>query len=340
MPFGQVVMGPPGCGKTTYCHGMELYMLGTGRQVAVVNLDPANDSLPYTPAIDINDLVCLEQVMEELKLGPNGGLIYCIDYLEKNLDWLQEKMEPLKKANCYFMLDLPGQVDANCYFMFDLPGQVELFTTHSALRSIVDTMTNVWNLRLAAVVLIDAHLYISALLLSLGTMLHLEMPHINVLSKVDLLRQYGQLDFQLDFYTEVQDLGYLVAIMERGPLKQGSHFAKKYRKLSEGLCGVVEEYGLVSYIPLAIQDQRSVKSVLEQADKANGFVMANLASKSPYPEFVYGYTSQNETDALMSYQEKYVDGDAENAAAVQPKDDSLQIIERLIGQVENTSITQ
>jgi hypothetical protein len=35
--------------------------------------------------------------------------------------------------------------------------------------------------------------YISALLLSLSTMLHLELPHVNVLSKVDLVPQYGQL---------------------------------------------------------------------------------------------------------------------------------------------------
>ncbi len=35
--------------------------------------------------------------------------------------------------------------------------------------------------------------YISALLLSLNTMLHLELPHINVLSKIDLVRQYGKL---------------------------------------------------------------------------------------------------------------------------------------------------
>ena len=35
--------------------------------------------------------------------------------------------------------------------------------------------------------------YISALLLSLNTMLHLEMPHVNVLSKIDLIRQYGKL---------------------------------------------------------------------------------------------------------------------------------------------------
>lgn len=73
MPFGQIVLGPPGSGKTTYCNGMLQYMRATGRPVAVVNLDPANDLLPYKPDVDISDLVCLEEVMEQLKLGPNGG---------------------------------------------------------------------------------------------------------------------------------------------------------------------------------------------------------------------------------------------------------------------------
>lgn len=65
--------------------------------------------------------------------------------------------------------------------------------------------------RLAAVHLVDAHLcsdpakYISALLLSLSTMLHLELPHVNLLSKIDLIEQYGKLHFNLDFYTEVRD---------------------------------------------------------------------------------------------------------------------------------------
>ena len=63
--------------------------------------------------------------------------------------------------------------------------------------------------RLAAVHLVDAHLctdpakYISALLLSLSSMLHLELPHVNLLSKIDLIEQYGKLQFNLDFYTEV-----------------------------------------------------------------------------------------------------------------------------------------
>ena len=53
--------------------------------------------------------------------------------------------------------------------------------------------------QLAAVHLCDAHYitdaskYISVLLLSLRAMLHLELPHINVLSKIDLISQYGDL---------------------------------------------------------------------------------------------------------------------------------------------------
>ena len=57
--------------------------------------------------------------------------------------------------------------------------------------------------------LVDAHLctdeskYMSALLLSLASMLHLEMPHVNVLSKMDVLQSYGPLAFNIDFYSSV-----------------------------------------------------------------------------------------------------------------------------------------
>lgn len=97
--WGQVVVGPPGAGKTTYCAGMQQFLSLGGRKVAVVNLDPANDSaLPYTPAVDVGELVALEGVQAELGLGPNGGLVWCIDFLEKNLDWLAEQLAPLEEG--------------------------------------------------------------------------------------------------------------------------------------------------------------------------------------------------------------------------------------------------
>ena len=58
-----------------------------------MNLDPANICIPYEPDIDVAGLIALERVMSELDLGPNGGLIYCLEYLEKNLDWLVEQLK-------------------------------------------------------------------------------------------------------------------------------------------------------------------------------------------------------------------------------------------------------
>lgn len=67
--WGQVVVGPPGSGKSTYCTGMQQFLGLAGRRVAVVNLDPANDATAYTPAVDIGDLVSLEAVQVGAGLG-------------------------------------------------------------------------------------------------------------------------------------------------------------------------------------------------------------------------------------------------------------------------------
>jgi GTPase SAR1 family protein len=57
---------------------------------------------------DIRELISLEDVMEELKLGPNGGLIYCMEYLEENLeDWFSEQMEDYIDDD-YLIFDCPG----------------------------------------------------------------------------------------------------------------------------------------------------------------------------------------------------------------------------------------
>jgi len=48
--------------------------------------------------------------MEEFKLGPNGSMIYCIEFLKTNLQWLVKKIKSLHKEKGikYFVFDLPG----------------------------------------------------------------------------------------------------------------------------------------------------------------------------------------------------------------------------------------
>ena len=99
---------------------MQQFLSAIGRKCSVVNLDPANERTSYPCAIDIRDLIALEDVMTEEELGPNGGVLYALEELEQNGEWLVEGLEGLGED----------------YVLFDCPGQVELFTHHSSLRNV------------------------------------------------------------------------------------------------------------------------------------------------------------------------------------------------------------
>ena len=43
---------------------------------------------------DIRDLISVDDVMAEMQLGPNGALIFCMEYLlEDDSGWLTEQLE-------------------------------------------------------------------------------------------------------------------------------------------------------------------------------------------------------------------------------------------------------
>ena len=138
---------------------------------------------------------------EPLRLGPNGGLVYCIEHLEANFEWLASKLQ-----NDF----------SDRYLIIDCPGQVELFTHNNAIKNIISRLEKECSVRLCAVHLVDSHYcadaskFVAVCLTSLTTMLQLELPHVNLLSKVDLIEKYGKLDFNIDYYTEVLDLEYLI----------------------------------------------------------------------------------------------------------------------------------
>ncbi|TCD71005.1 hypothetical protein EIP91_000503 [Steccherinum ochraceum] len=265
MPFGEVVCGSPGSGKSTYCYGKHQLFSALNRPIAIVNLDPANETIPYPCDIDISSLITLQDAMKELGLGPNGGMLYCMEYLEANYDWLEDRLKEL---------------GPDAYVLFDLPGQVELSTNHESVKRIVKRLEKS-GFRLAAVHLCDAHYvtdaskYISVLMLSLRAMLHLELPHINVLSKVDLLKQYGDLDFNLDFYTEVQDLSHLENAL--------STASPRFAALNMAICSLIEDFSLVGFETLAVEDKESMLNLTHTIDKATGCVFVPPAT-TPLPK--------------------------------------------------------
>jgi len=70
--------------------------------------DPANENIPYVPIVDVAELITVEDAMQHLTLGPNGALMYSMEFLIQNLDWLWRKLEPIRDH--YLLIDCPGQV--------------------------------------------------------------------------------------------------------------------------------------------------------------------------------------------------------------------------------------
>lgn len=230
--------------------------------------------------------------MTEYNLGPNGGLIFCMEYLEKNLDWLLTKLDAF-----------PGH-----YFIFDCPGQVELYTHHDSMCNIVAQLQK-RGFRITSVHLVDSFYcnspsnYIAALLVSLSTMLQLELPHVNVLSKIDMVEKFGKLDMNLEFYTTATDLEYLNFALDRED-KSG-----RFSELNRTLCELIEDFALVSFTTLNINDKESVAKLVRMIDKSNGYVYSALDGDSTLLQAIATADADFEYYRVGAVQEKYMDSD-------------------------------
>ena len=84
-------------------------------------------------------------------------------------------------------------------FSFLFLGQIELYTHIPVMRHIVDTLRS-WNFNLCAIFTVDAQFmveaskFVSGVLSALSTMITLEIPHVNVMTKVDLLSKKAKKD--------------------------------------------------------------------------------------------------------------------------------------------------
>jgi len=272
--FGTLVMGPAGAGKSTFCTGLIQHLQNNKRPCFYVNLDPAAEDFAFEPDLDIKDLISLEDVMEEMSLGPNGGLIYCFEFLMENLDFLTDPLE---------------EVTDDYLIVFDMPGQIELYTHVPILPGLVKTlMHGSLNIRMCAAYLLEATFVIdrpkffSGTLSAMSAMLMLEMPHINILSKMDLvkgqvakreLKRFVQVDADLieddpsRRTTDEEDNRKYRDPATTESLMSGSAF----HKLNKAVAQLIDDFSMVSYLKLDVQDEDSLNAILSYIDDAIQF---------------------------------------------------------------------
>uniref|UniRef100_A0A1E1XCX4 GPN-loop GTPase 3 n=1 Tax=Amblyomma aureolatum TaxID=187763 RepID=A0A1E1XCX4_9ACAR len=250
MRYAQLVMGPAGSGKSTYCSTIAKHCEAIGRVVHIVNLDPAAEYFDYNVSFDIRTLISVDDVMqdEELRFGPNGALVFCFEYLAENVEWLQEQV---------------GE-DSDDYYLFDCPGQIELYTHLDVMKRLVQTLET-WDFRICGVFLIDSQFlvdtskFFSGVLSALAAMVNFEIPHVNVITKMDLLNKAGRR--KISRFLEP----------DTSLLLEDSRLDERHSRLSEAIARVVEEFSLVKFMPLNIKVEESIGDLLLVIDNAIQF---------------------------------------------------------------------
>lgn len=130
--------------------------------------------------------------------------------------------------------------------------------------------------------------FLSAALLVAVSMYRLALPHVNVLTKIDLLATHykDSLPFNIDFYTECTNLNPLTRYIDepfnanvkpqdmpevlspnlddeptetdekksQSARTRTDVFKQKHKRMTAGLCDLLTDYGMVSFIPCNIED--------------------------------------------------------------------------------------
>eukprot|EP00578_Thalassiosira_sp_NH16_P014910 CAMPEP_0181108020 /NCGR_PEP_ID=MMETSP1071-20121207/17399_1 /TAXON_ID=35127 /ORGANISM="Thalassiosira sp., Strain NH16" /LENGTH=281 /DNA_ID=CAMNT_0023191579 /DNA_START=68 /DNA_END=913 /DNA_ORIENTATION=+ len=246
------------------------------RRIHVANLDPAAEHFRYDVAFDIRDLISVDDVMDELQLGPNGSLVYCMEYLLENMDWLEEALD---------------SYDDDEYLIIDCPGQIELYTHIPVMNKIIDQLRT-WGYsdNMVSVFIVDATFvtdpakFISGSLLALSAMISMQLPHVNVMSKCDLVEEASmdrvlEMESALQLWdvlgdrsnssnSSFQPFQHLQPNAASSENTQNNMRERRWSRLTESICSLLDDYSMVGFVPLNINDEDSVSHVLATVDHA------------------------------------------------------------------------
>ena len=194
-------------------------------------------------------------------------------FLLENLDFLDEAIDPLTEE--YLII-------------IDMPGQIELYTHIPVVPTIVKhlTRTGALNVNMCAAYLleatsvIDRAKYFAGTLSAMSAMIMLEMPHLNILSKVDLLKgtiskkemkRFIDPDTSLLEDDPADTEETLVSAQDTGldPLNSGSLMAGgSFKRLNRAVAQLIDDFSMVQFHKLDAQDEDSVGAILSFIDDA------------------------------------------------------------------------
>ncbi len=197
-------------------------------------MDPAAEVFKYKCDIDIRDLISLDDVQQLENFGPNGGLIYCMEHLVENIDWLIDEL---------------NEFADDSFILFDCPGQIELYSHLDVMQRLAKAISKSgFNLCAGyctdATYLTEPTKYIATCLTSVSAMVQIALPHLNILTKCDkvnnteLIEEAAESTSCADFISKQMD--------------SRNFFNKKFFKLNERIVDVIDNFWSVNFQTLNI----------------------------------------------------------------------------------------
>lgn len=214
-------------------------------------------------------------------------------FLLDNLDFLTEAIDSLTEE--YLII-------------IDMPGQIELYTHIPIVPTLVKHLTRfgALNVNLCAAYLlestfvVDRAKYFAGTLSAMSAMIMLEVPHINILSKMDLLKgtvskkelkRFINPDTSLLDDDPADTNAAIVSAQDQraDPLSAGSVMAGgSFKRLNRAVAQLIDDFSMVSFLLLDVQDEDSVGAILSYIDDAIQFHEAQ-EPKEPNDEIETGY---------------------------------------------------
>ena len=127
----------------------------------------------------------------------------------------------------------------------------------------------------------DPAKFISGSLLALSAMISMQLPHVNVLSKCDLVEE-ASMERVLEMESALQLWDVLgdhnsstfdsAALSSSGNAQRSNATTQtregRWNRLTEAICSLLDDYSMVGFVPLNINDEDSISHVLSTVDHA------------------------------------------------------------------------
>lgn len=184
-----LMVGMAGTGKTSLMQRINSHLSQKKHSKYLINLDPAVLETPFPCNIDIRDTVDYQKVRKEYSLGPNGGILTCLNLFTTKFDQVLDLLAKKKRE----------------FVLIDTPGQIEIFTWSASGQIITESISQVYPT--VIIYTIDTPrstspvTFMSNMLYAVSILYKCKLPFVLVFNKTDVVDCDFCFEWMRDFET-------------------------------------------------------------------------------------------------------------------------------------------